>query len=488
MRNFILPGFLVLSVFCTSTALGQQPSWQVYHDSIGNNEQAAPYYRHEQVMTLDGAGNVWVLYELNVRPTSYGLAKFDGKTWTHFDSTDGLMGGHLYAIIRDHYGNVWVSGDSGIATYSDGMWHTYQYQDDHTNIRIFGALAADSSGNIWVSSAIRGFYYSRLNLTGNLNGLPIMDTIDTLITQIFRFDGKNWKEFPIDVIWHGNGITSLAADASGTVWAVGGQKDTSLSAPPIEGIWRLAGDTWTAFNLDDGNGTLQKASPGTELQAIAIRADGIGGAWVSYAAVNDNKSLSLIYPPAVNHFDGNEWNTSALTGARFSDMWLAPNGDKYFRSNPSLLDTSKGGLIITDASVNIIDSLSKNTIPYFSFYNLDFTSNGNIWMASEYDGPIIETISAPSSVATAVASHGGISRSVYPDPMNSGTVHVSITGALAGTYSVSLVNALGNVLEESTIVSGTSTCDLSMSEIPAGPYFIVVENTSERVAVPMVKE
>jgi Secretion system C-terminal sorting domain len=484
-RVFVLAAIVI--AFFAQNGFTQQ--WQSWQDSIGNNEQIAPVFRGEQIMTLDGAGNAWVLYELDVRPISYGLAKFDGKTWTHFDSTDGLMGGQLYAMTRDRSGNVWVSGDSGIATYSDGAWHTYQFEDQHTNIRIFGAIACDSSGNIWVASATRGFYYGRLNLTGNLNGLPIMNTIDTLVTQVFRFDGENWSVFPLDVIWHGNGVTSLAASGSGIIWAVGGPNDTGLSAPPIEGLWKLIGNSWTAFNLDDGNGTLQKASPGTELQAIAVHADGIGGAWVSFTAVNDNKSLSLIYPPAVNYFDGNEWDTSALTGARFSDMWLAPNGDKYFRSNPSLLDTSKGGLIITDASGNVTDSISKNNIPYFSFYHLDLASNGNIWLASEYDGPVLETIAAQSSVTPTHSSNGTWTCSIYPNPMIADAAHISFSGAQGGVYQITLTNTLGIVLKTASVnAAATASCNLSTSDLSSGAYLITVANGSERVTVPVVKE
>ena len=446
MRNRLLTfGFVFVCFFSSLRASAQQLNWSVFHDSISPYEQTFNVYSGEQMMTIDGAGNQWILFEENnagngAGPDIYGAARFNGVSWTHFTQADGLMGGPLYAIIRDHSGNIWVSGDSGIAEYSNGVWHTYQYQDNFSNLRIFGSLAADSSGNIWVASAERGFYYIRLNLTGDLNGLPIMNTIDTLITQVFRFDGKNWTLFPLDVIWHGNGISSLATNASGIIWAVGGQKDTSLSAPPIEGLWKLTDNVWTVYNLDDGNGTLQKASPGTNLKAIAVHANDNGGAWVSFASVTDNKSLTLSYPPAVNFFNGNEWATSEFTGARFSDVWLAPSGVQYFKSLPSGSDPSKGGIVTVSNTGTIVDSISRNNIPYFPFYCMEFVSNGNPWLSSGYDGLILETFSESSDVAPQASSV--FSATAYPNPCTSNAT-LTYTLPKSGMITIALYNSLG---------------------------------------------
>ena len=47
--------------------------------------------------------------------TNRGISRYDGKTFTSYDSTDGLPGNHVYAIAVAGNGDVWVGTRDGVA-------------------------------------------------------------------------------------------------------------------------------------------------------------------------------------------------------------------------------------------------------------------------------------------------------------------------------------------------------------------------------------
>jgi hypothetical protein len=440
--------------------------WQVWSDTTRQYFLSSPDY--EQGMTFDGKNNIWVIYHYDTTIRA-GVGMFDGSQWTHFGPSKGLIGGQIHRMIRDNNGDIWVSGDSGISKYSNGVWQTYSVHDEHSSIRKYGALAADSSGNIWVASATKGFYLK--GLSGQIPpGLPA----DTLISEIFRFDGQQWTLFRLQPqvpftpgSW--SGITALAAGVNGRMWAVGNQVYTG-DLKPAEGLWRLDDNTWTHFDLDDGNGTAQK---GTLMVARSVRTDKKGGIWVSFGATNDNNNLGVVYPAAVNYFDGNAWAPSALTGPRFSDVWLAPNGSKYFLILPLYKHLPNEGLVIADADNNIIDSIASDDIPNFWFFSMDFAADGTPWLSTTSDGDqvIVESFSGSSGVA----SHGvnETLATAFPNPFVSSTT-LSYSLPTSGFVNITVVDPAGHIVKQlkDGQWQGAGDYDLTVSSLSSGSYFV----------------
>lgn len=55
-----------------------------------------------------------------------GVYRYDGKTWTHFTSDDGLVDDKICAITFDLRGNVWFgSFDKGVSSFDGHHWKTY---------------------------------------------------------------------------------------------------------------------------------------------------------------------------------------------------------------------------------------------------------------------------------------------------------------------------------------------------------------------------
>jgi ligand-binding sensor domain-containing protein len=59
-------------------------------------------------ITQDASGAYWF-------GTNRGISRYDGETFTNFDSTDGLPGNHVYAIAARKDGDVWVGTRDGVA-------------------------------------------------------------------------------------------------------------------------------------------------------------------------------------------------------------------------------------------------------------------------------------------------------------------------------------------------------------------------------------
>ena len=61
-----------------------------------------------------------------------GLARFDGLTFTNFDSgtTPGLPSNRIVGLCEDSRGSLWVgTGEAGVAEYRDGVFRTYSEKE-----------------------------------------------------------------------------------------------------------------------------------------------------------------------------------------------------------------------------------------------------------------------------------------------------------------------------------------------------------------------
>ena len=74
----------------------------------------------------DRAGNVWFSGK------HFGVYRFDGKEFTHFDEQDGLVSPGLMSILEDKTGRLWLGGVQGLFRYDGdsfvpvtktGPWH-----------------------------------------------------------------------------------------------------------------------------------------------------------------------------------------------------------------------------------------------------------------------------------------------------------------------------------------------------------------------------
>lgn len=113
------------------------------------------------VILADVFGRVWVGFERE------GLAMFDGGSWTHFTTSDGLPSNSIYGITVDETGIVWVGTWEGIAKYEGTEWTVpYTVRNDTIfNDRVH-SIAFDGEKNIWVGHVSDGVSHYQQS-TGN---------------------------------------------------------------------------------------------------------------------------------------------------------------------------------------------------------------------------------------------------------------------------------------------------------------------------------
>lgn len=228
-------------VTVTDTASIQIPlknAWHVYNTSNSNiPSNTVP------VIALDDSGNGWML-------TTFGVTRFDGTTWTVFDTAAGFGNNEFSVDITvDASNNVWVARTRSLSKYSNGSWtHYIAYGDTIGIIRLsldsgitradtgnwagIYKIAADSKGTIWVATS-DGLYSfdgtTTHHYTPQNSNIPSSDIQHVAVDgdgsvwieggrRVSKFDGKFWTTYPQDL--GGSQLSQLYTDPQGSIWAV----------------------------------------------------------------------------------------------------------------------------------------------------------------------------------------------------------------------------------------------------------------------------
>jgi len=102
-------------------------------------------------ITEDSKGNLWF-------GTYGGVSKYDGVTFDNFTTAHGLANNNIYKILEDKKGNVWVGTSNGISRYNPSqqghgqkIFVNYDTDDGLAGAAIIDILE-DKEGNLWFGS------------------------------------------------------------------------------------------------------------------------------------------------------------------------------------------------------------------------------------------------------------------------------------------------------------------------------------------------
>lgn len=279
---------------------------------------------HVRSILRDVWGNTWI------STSGGGVVKQIQQNFTHYDTDKGLNGNRIYALSEDKTGKIWMSvGSNGITSFDQ-----YQFRPFAGDSLLSGAksksVVADTTGRIWIGTEEYGIAYidsSGTHWLNKNNGLP------------------------------GNAIRNLAAATDGKIWA----------ATWDRGICSIQqqDSTWLIRNYTKANGL-------PSLLITYIKTDTKGRIWFctrhGQVGYIENDKVKKVFnqknklpelPIRSITFDkkGNPWIGSAGEGIWFADL----NADPVeFRQ----LDTPGAAY-----SNNI--------------YLLIFDPEGNLWAGSE---------------------------------------------------------------------------------------------------------
>lgn len=233
----------------------------------------------------DRTGNYWIGSDQE------GLCKYDGKTFTYYDSSHGLCGKQVIYIHEDHSGIVWFGTSSGTCRYVDqkfipltitlrqNSWSGAQADfwlpgDHHTLLAIINGTPYSIKNPIqipihanWKDYGITGFSKSK---TGNLwiayyNGVAHYDgkSIQYINDSIMHYDGR----------FRYMHVRSILEDSKGRLWI--GNNSIGVLLKEQDSIIPFS----EKFQLFGGSSFMSKSPPGTLMHVFAIHEDSYGNIW-----------------------------------------------------------------------------------------------------------------------------------------------------------------------------------------------------------------
>jgi len=170
--------------------------WYGYYDSVYffsngiTTVHAIPGSGTYQDVCVANNGHIWF-------GCYYGLYRYDGSQFSHFETGSGLIGNQIRCILEDTNGNIWVGTNLGISKYNGSNWTSHSapqgFQWSNGNSSSVQSIFQDNSGMIWVGG-----------------------------TEIASFDGNNWTIIiPSQVLGTTqsiNNVSTIAQDSTGAIW------------------------------------------------------------------------------------------------------------------------------------------------------------------------------------------------------------------------------------------------------------------------------
>ncbi len=195
----------------------------------------------------DAAGDVWAA-------TNLGVARFDGRSWRSFDTSDGLPSPIIEQIAEDGAGHLWFRGQGGGVTRYDGATFTRFTSADGLANDDVSDITIDRAGMPWF--ATRGgasrFDGSSWTTLTRADGLA-SDAVTHILAAsggafwfavdgpyLSRYDGQIWTTYSLADGLPGN-VLALFEDANANIWA-----------GTAAGVGRFDGAAWTSFDVSDG--------------------------------------------------------------------------------------------------------------------------------------------------------------------------------------------------------------------------------------------
>jgi len=117
---------------------------QVAYDtlSIGGSNWASTTI---QDVLLDNQQHIWIAYKSVSNSSTSGIKKFDGTTWTQYQSSNsGLPSNFVYCIKQDAQNNYWIGTTAGLAKFDGTTWTVFN--------RVNSAIISDTVNDILIEN------------------------------------------------------------------------------------------------------------------------------------------------------------------------------------------------------------------------------------------------------------------------------------------------------------------------------------------------
>lgn len=123
---------------------------------------------------FDAEGILWIT------TNGKGLYRYDGRSFEHFTTNNGLSSNVLFDAWKDKDGNLWVGSNDGLNIYKNNTWYTFSEKQGLFVNTIFQVLP-DSKDNLWLTTNRGIFLVKRTDL---------LAVVDQRVDQL-----KSYKQF-----------------------------------------------------------------------------------------------------------------------------------------------------------------------------------------------------------------------------------------------------------------------------------------------------
>jgi hypothetical protein len=252
-------------------------NWTIY-----NRKNSALPFDAINCITVDPQNNVWI-------GTIGGLIVISGSTW--IDYTSKLPSSFVTSVAFDKSGRAWIGTNTGLVKYDGNTWQVFSVDNSGIAGNFVLSIAVDSKDRIWFGTNAFG---------------------------IGMFDGIKWEVYNMSNMNLGanlgNGISSIAADDNGMIWAA------HISDPLAYedgGLSRFDGTHWKRILI-----------PGVQVEQIEdIYVDGNNFKWLStYGGV---ARFSQPDNPLIFTAQNSKLPVNQVKGIMFDkngDLWFATFG------------------------------------------------------------------------------------------------------------------------------------------------------------------
>lgn len=387
----------------------------------------------EQVMDIcvDPSGNVYAAGFFESTSCSFG-----NFTLINTGTEDGFLAKY------DNAGNV-------LQAYGYGSQSSFPFRYDECT-----GVGADNEGNIYMT----GFYRSDVTF----GDTTLLNSSGNAIAFVVKYNNnleKVWVKNTVGSWQVGKGI---AVDNNGTSFITGFFSGSSMQLGDFSATNNGQNDFFLAkLNSQGVVEWLNVVGSNEYEQGAALNID------------SDGNILAGIYFSSPSITIGN----AIITNNGAGDILLV----KYLSSGEIEWALNVGGE--SDENINSISSSVNGSIIVCGGYNSPTVSFGNIMLTntggnnSQWDLFIAETIDVSVGI-NKIIEYPHIS--VYPNPV-SDFITFKSNSKLAGK-EFQIVNTLGKVVYNGSLVDGDNICDLS--NLSAGYYFLVVpQELGERTKI-----
>ena len=182
----------------------------------------------------DRRGNIWFA------SIDSGVYYYNGKSFQHFTTTEGLANNGVNSILEDKAGIIWFGTGGGVSRYDGKSFRNIITKEGHWNNAIT-TIIEDKTGKLWIGTRGEAFVYDGKTFTTlTHNGKPFQNVWSIIEDRkgniwlgdngLWRYDGSTFT------MVSQRGVYAIIEDKKGNIWTTGAVNPNGNGT----GVWALS--------------------------------------------------------------------------------------------------------------------------------------------------------------------------------------------------------------------------------------------------------